>query len=172
MSVDDRQLELRVRELFDFLDQSIGSVQEMLSMLNVFRAALIRRDESTMRQMQDNLPTIAAQRQQTDSHLERLTSEFAHLLQCPVDQVSLTRIALSLPLSQRLQVQEKQQMLQSLVNRLHVEHRGTELLLRECERLNRLLLDGMIGKRNQTLTYTPHGQSRREMHRSIVSMRM
>lgn len=172
MSIDDRQLELRVQELLDFLDQSVDSVRDMLSMLNAFRAALIRRDDSALRQMQDHLPEVAAQRRQTDYRLERLMLEFADLLQCPAGEVRLTRIALALPPSQRSQVQEKQRALQTLVNRLHIEHRGTELLLRECERLNRLLLDGMIGKRNQTLTYTPHGQSRREMHRSIVSMRM
>jgi len=172
MSIDDRQLELRVQELLDFLDQSVDSVRDMLSMLNAFRAALIRRDDSALRQIQECLPAIAIQRQQTDCRLERLISEFAHLLQRPVSQVNLTRIGSFLPPSQRSQVQEKQRALQTLVNRLHIEHRGTELLLRECERLNRLLLDGMIGKRNQTLTYTPHGQSRREMHRSIVSMRM
>ncbi len=172
MIADIRQFESYVAELLDFLDQSINSVREMLSILNAFRAALIRRDESAMRQMQDCLLEVAAQKQQTDDLLKGVVSKFARLLQCPVGEVNLTRISLALPIPQRFLVQEKQRMLKTLVSRLHIEHRGAELLLRECERLNRLLLDGIIGKRNQTLTYTPHGQSRRELHRSIVSVRM
>jgi len=58
------------------------------------------------------------------------------------------------------------------MNRLALEQAATEQLLRECERLNRMILEGIIGKRNQTLTYTPYGQARREVHQPILSMRM
>lgn len=172
MTMDARQMESAIQELLEFLDASADSVQQMLNMLSELRAALIRRDEPALRLMQDALPQIAAEKQQNELHLRQICRKFAMAMDCPAEQINLTRLAAALPVPQQSQVLKKQQSLQSLVNRLSVEHRGTESLLRECERLNRLLLTSILGKRNQTLTYTSTGQSRRELHRSIVSMRM
>ena len=55
-----------VEELMAFLDERTESVSRMLEQLNQLRAAVIRRDEQALRQMQDVLPLAAAQRDQAD----------------------------------------------------------------------------------------------------------
>lgn len=172
MSTDTRQLESEIQQLLEFLDSGADSIDRMLDMLSQLRAALIRRDEPALRQMQDTLPQVAAERLEMESQLRAICRKFASLLTCPAEQINLTKIASLAPAHQHAQICEKQQSLQTRVNRLAVEHRSTEMLLRECERLNRLLLAGMMGSASQTVTYTPSGLSRRELHRSIVSMRM
>lgn len=172
MSIDARQIESHVPPLLEFLDAGASSVCRMLEMLAQLRAALIRRDEPALRQMQESLPQILVQREEMESQLRYFCLQFSEWLRCPAEQINLTRIAAALPLPWQKQLQKKQQSLQKLVNQLNVEHRSTELLLRECDRLNRLLLAGILGNRNQTLTYTSSGLTRRELHRSIVSTRM
>jgi hypothetical protein len=159
-------------ELMVFLDERTESVRRMLEQLNQLRAAVIRRDEQTLRQMQDILPLAAAQRDQADDRQQQICHAFSGILQCRPDQVNLTRVGQYLGSEQKAALLGKQRLLRELMNRLSLEHGATEQLLRECERLNRTILEGIIGKRNQTLTYTPYGQTRREVHQPIISMRM
>jgi hypothetical protein len=172
MTIDAEQMDDYIEQLLTFLDGSIICVEQMLEMLSGLRAALIRRDASALQRMQDALPQIAADKQNIEQKLASVCMVFARGMDCPAEQVNLTRIAAVLPLLARMRLLEKQKSLQSLVGRLSVEHRSTETLLHECERLNRLLLTSIVGKRDQTLTYAPDGRSRRELHRSIISMRM
>ncbi len=159
-------------ELMTFLEERTESVRRMLEQLNQLRAAVIRRDEQALRQMQDVLPLAADQREQADNRQQQICQAFSRILQCRPEEVNLTRVGQHLMPEQKAALLGKQRLLKELMNRLSLEHCATEQLLRECERLNRTILEGIIGKRNQTLTYTPHGQSRREVHRPIISMRM
>ncbi|MGH2271841.1 hypothetical protein ACQ9LF_08580 [Anaerohalosphaeraceae bacterium U12dextr] len=159
-------------ELMAFLDERAESIRRTLDQLNQLRAAVIRRDEPALRQMQDVLPLAAAQRQQADDRQRQICQAFSLILQCRPDEVNLTRVGQYLDSEHRAALRSKQRLLRDLMNRLALEQAATEQLLRECERLNRMILEGIIGKRNQTLTYTPYGQARREVHQPILSMRM
>ncbi|MBN2513422.1 MAG: hypothetical protein JXB18_10830 [Sedimentisphaerales bacterium] len=159
-------------ELMAFLDERAQSVRQMLEQLNQLRAAVIRRDEQALRQMQEILPLAAAQREQADSRQQQICHAFSRILECRPEEVNLTRVGQYLMPEQKTALLPKQRLLKELMNRLSLEHCATEQLLRECERLNRTILEGIIGKRNQTLTYTSYGQTRREVHQPIISMRM
>ncbi|MEN6306224.1 MAG: hypothetical protein ABFD91_00585 [Anaerohalosphaeraceae bacterium] len=161
-----------VNELLVFLEDRVASVGRMLDQLNQLRAAVIRRDEEQLRRMQDCLPLISAERSEMDIRQRQLCETFAGIAECRPEEVNLTRVGLFLDRERKAILVQRQQTLREMMSRLSMEHHATEQLLRECERLNRAILDGIIGKRNQTLTYTPYGQTCREIHHPIVSMRV
>lgn len=161
-----------VDELLVFLEDRIASVGRMLDRLNQLRAAVIRRDEEQLRGIQDCLPAISAERGEMDNRQRQLCQTFAGIVGCRTEEVTLTYVGRFLDVERKAVLTHRQRILRDMMSRLSIEHHATEQLLRECERLNRAILDGIIGKRNQTLTYTPYGQTCREMHHPIVSMRV
>jgi hypothetical protein len=159
-------------ELFAFLDDSAVSMQHMLDKLNELRAAVVRRDQNTLQEMFDQMSEMTALRDGMQRRQQQLCQAFAVPLNCPAEKINLSYLALFLESSKADELKTKQRMLQELVGRLSRERRATELLLRECERLNRIILDGMIGRANQTYTYGSAGRVQRQLHCSILSTRI
>jgi hypothetical protein len=159
-------------ELFAFLDDSVVSMQDMLQKLNALRSAVIRRDQPTLEQMLDGMPEMSVLRNAMQQRQQQICQTFAVSLHCPPEKVNLSYIASFLEPAMALELKQKQRLMQDLIARLVREHHSTEMLLRECERLNRMVLDGMIGKANQTCTYGSQGRIQRQLHCSLVSTRM
>jgi hypothetical protein len=159
-------------ELFAFLDDSVLSTQHMLDQLNELRAAVIRRDQNMLQQMSDQMQEMTVLRDGMQRRQQQLCRAFAGPLNCPPEKINLSYLALFLESSKADELKTKQRLLQELVGRLSVQRRATELLLRECERLNRIILDGMIGRANQTCTYGSAGRVQRQLHCAILNTRI
>jgi hypothetical protein len=159
-------------ELFAFLDDSILSMQRMLGKLNELREAVIRRDQNTLQQMSDQMPEMTVLQDGMQRRQRQLCHAFAGPLNCPAEKITMSYLALFLESSKADELKTKQRLLQELVGRLSRERRATELLLRECERLNRMILDGIIGKANQTCTYGSAGRVQRQLHCAILNTRI
>lgn len=156
-------------ELFEFLDDSISVMQEMLGKLTDLRAAVIRRDENALRQMSEQMPELTARRDAMQQRQHQICQAFAIPLNCEAEKINISYLALLMEPSKASELKVRQRLLAELVGRLSREHRGTQLLLQECERLNRMMLDGIIGRTNQTYTYGIAGRVQREMHCNIMS---
>jgi hypothetical protein len=159
-------------ELFIFLDDSVLSMQQMLDKLNELRAAVVRRDQDTLQQMSDQMPEMTALKDDMQRRQRQICQAFAGPLNCPPEKINVSYLALFLESSKAAELKIKQRRLQELVGRLSREHTVTQLLLRECERLNRKILDGFVGKSNQTCTYGSGGRVQRQMHCAIVNTRI
>jgi hypothetical protein len=159
-------------ELFAFLDDSVLSMQHMLGKLNELRAAVIRRDQDTLQQMSDQMPEMAALQDGMQRRQRQICQAFAGPLNCPADKINLSYLASFLEPPKAGELKTKQRLLKDLISRLSRERLATQLLLRECERLNRMILDGMIGKANQTCTYGSAGRVQRQLHCNILSTRI
>jgi hypothetical protein len=103
---------------------------------------------------------------------QQICQAFAGPLNYPAQKINISYLASFLEPVKAKELKQKQHLLQDLIGRLSREHLATEMLLRECERLNRMVLDGMIGKANQTCTYGSQGRIQRQLHCAIVSTRM
>jgi predicted RNase H-like nuclease (RuvC/YqgF family) len=158
--------------LFDFLNDGILSVRGMLEQLTELRAAVIRRDEKTLAQMSEKMSELAAQRTEMQRCQRQLCEAFARLLNCRAEDVNVSYLTGFLEADRKKELKNRQQTLRQLTARLSSEHRATEQLLRECERLNRMMLEGIVGVTNHTLTYGQGGQVRRELHCAVMSTRM
>jgi hypothetical protein len=159
-------------ELFVFLDDSVLSMQHMLGKLTELRAAVIRRDENSLRRMFDEMPELTAWRDGIQQRQRQLCAAFAVPLNCQAEKINISYLTLFLDPLKGEELKIKQHLLGELVSRLSREQKATELLLHECERLNRMILDGFVGKANQTFTYGSAGRIRREMHCAIMNTRI
>lgn len=159
-------------ELFAFLDDSVLSMQQMLDKLNELRAAVIRRDQNALQRMSDQTPEMAVLRDDMQRRQQQLCRAFAEPLNCPTEKINLSYLTLFLESSKANELKTKQRLLQELVSRLSRERRATEMLLRECEKMNRMMLDGMIGGANQTCTYGTAGRVQRQLHCAILNTRI
>ncbi len=171
-NISQKSLNELSEELFNFLDDSILSIRRMLEQLTELRAAVIRRDEKTLRLMSEEMPELASQRVGMRERQQRLCEAFARLLHCRAENVNVSYLAEFLEPEKGRELKVKQRALQDLAARLSAEHKATEQLLRECERLNRMMLNGIVGSANHTLTYGRAGQVRRELYRAMMSTRI
>jgi predicted RNase H-like nuclease (RuvC/YqgF family) len=170
--VSQKSFDALTEKLFDFLNDSILSVRRMLEQLTELRAAVIRRDEKTLSQMSEKMSELAARRVEMQQRQLQLCSTFALLLNCRAEDVNVSYLTGFLKADRKKELKDRQQTLRQLTARLSSEHRATEQLLRECERLNRMMLEGIVGGTNHTLTYGHGGQVRRELHCAVMSARM
>ncbi|MCK5174533.1 MAG: hypothetical protein KAR47_14155, partial [Planctomycetes bacterium] len=67
---------------------------------------------------------------------------------------------------------DKQVRLNELTGKLRKEHEGTSALLRECSRLNKMLLRSIMNNGKETITYDNRGAASWESRRRLVSFRL
>ncbi len=154
-----------------FLDERQVVLEHTLEQLNALRAAVIRRDEETLERLLEQTRQDALQERelaQRQCALERQLVAVVDGLSLPLTLTGLCR-ALDEPLRSR--VEQTQQALRRTAERVQREYESTDLLLRQCARCNRRLLDAILGRSPQSLTYNAQGQSRQDTQGGLVSMK-
>lgn len=161
-----------VEELFIFLDDSILAARQMLEKLTELRAAVIRRDEKSLQLIAEQMPEMTSLRDDMQRRQRQICDSFAGPLNCQPEKINVSFLSRFLEPAKQNDLKTKQHLLAELISRLSRERLGTELLLRECERLNRMVLNGIVGRANQICTYGSAGRVHRDMHCGIMSTRI
>jgi hypothetical protein len=164
-------IEELIEELLALLDADAVRLGITLSHLNNLRAGVIKRDEAAMAQL---LETIKSQQDDRDA-IENKRSELRQIAAaafgCTAEEVNLSRIMEHVTPELRPQVAQRQQTLSRLVLKLKTEYTATAMLLNECSRFNRMLLDSIVGSRCKGVTtYNASGQMKRPNGSSFVAM--
>jgi hypothetical protein len=172
MNITENVIVELVEELLVVLDADAASLETTLEHLNNLRAAVIRRNETSLEQL---LETIKSQKDDRDA-LENKRNNLRHILAekigCLPEQVNLSRIMENLTPVMRQKLKQRQQTLMRLVEKLKTEYTATAILLSECSRFNRVLLDSIIGSRcnSNITTYNASGQMKRPNGSGFVAM--
>lgn len=166
------QIEQITKQIDDFMDAQLQQVSRMLDILQQLRSAVIRCQEEQLCALQSELVQEEGNRLALDQQQHRLQEQIATFLAIPVDQVCISKILefLSEPLRSRLD--EKRLQLQQEVRQLRQEHLGAELLLRECTRLNRKILEVMLGQQPGTGTYDAQGRMKQPQAERFMSLKI
>jgi len=157
-------------DLAAFLDCRTDQMRRTLERLDQLRAAVIRRDERAMAEMLEQTRQESQLRDELDAVQVALGQRLAAAFGL-TEPVNLTRLCAALDAEQAERFRQKQRTLLELAERVRLEHSAAEMLLRECARCNRLLLDAIVGRSAQHNTYDPQGQARRSMNGSLVNVR-
>ena len=155
-----------------FLDEQERSLEQTLERLNALRAAVIRRDEKTLSQLLERTRCDADRHRSVALQQRALEQRLVEAVDGLALPVTLTQLCASLPEPTRAIFEQKQQSLRQAAHRVQLEYEATDLLLRQCARCNRQLLDAVTGRSSRSLTYDAKGKSRREMHRGLVSVKL
>ena len=161
-----------VDELAAFLDHQSGHLRNVLECLDEFRKALIRRDLPVLQAMQTQLAGQADIRLQMDQTQRAIQQKLADVLSCREEEVCLSAVCRRLDRGQQEIIQTRRKGLADLVQRLRQQHLATELLLRECARMNRRLLETVTGTRAQGKTYDARGRSSWSLHPGLMSVKL
>ena len=143
--------------LLAVLDEDAEHMRRTIDHLNALRAAVIRRDEAGLKQLLDEVEAEGQSYRLVEMKRKRACNAVAGAADHPVERLNLSGLCEIVSEHVAEQVRARQTELKDVVQTLRMEHACTMALLRECSRLNRTLLNGMLGRSHETLTYTAHG---------------
>lgn len=155
-----------------FLDRQINHLERMREFLDAFRGALIRRDLETLGQMQDRLAAEADRRQELDGEMEAFRRLFAGPLGCRPDEVCVSKLAAAADAATGRRLRDKQRHARELVESVKNAHLATELLLRECARINRRMLEVIVGRGSPAPTYDARGRAAWQSGRGLMNVKL
>jgi hypothetical protein len=151
----------KTEELLAVLEADGRHILESLSSLDRLRGLLIKHDETGLQELLQQIRMQTDAYGAVESQRQRLRRQLAALLDCPADDVTLSRLAAALPPPRREAVMHLKMTLRDLVKRLQREHRNTGLLLADCTRFNRALFRAIFQQgKAQPMVYGAAGKAR------------
>jgi DNA repair exonuclease SbcCD ATPase subunit len=173
-------LETRMTLLLEVLDEDIRHLERTLSRLDTLRSLLIKREDAALQQLLEEVRRQAEAYQANEQKRQQLRRELAAALGCAQGDLTLTRLQRALadtshpePPCWQDALADRQARLRSLAAQLKREYTLTVLLVRDCLRFNRSLMQIFfgIGGRGQA-TYSPTGAPRPESGAALMSMKL
>lgn len=161
-----------VDELLEYLDCQGMHLERVLTFLDDFRRALIRRDAPALERMQAQMEQESQVSSELEDRRRHLLRQFAEAIGCRQEEVCLSEIRChSEPMQQEL-LRKRQEYLKGLTDRLRQQHLATELLVREYARMNRRLLETLRGQAEKGKVYDARGRSDGMADSGWVSVRI
>jgi hypothetical protein len=165
-------IELQVDELLSVLDVDIQQLRNNLSLLDKLRSLVLKRDEAGLRSLLDVVRTMPNGEAGNESKRISIRKTLAGMLGWEFEEVTLTRLEEAISGPQRFGIAEKKAEITSLIGSLRTEYSRTALLLSECARFNRLLLNNIMEfGRATALTYKSNGTTEPQSRAAFVNMR-
>ena len=161
-----------IEELISFLDNQSEHVQKMIEFLDEFRKALIRRDLPVLQDMQTQLEQELEIRVQLDQSQRNLQRKLSGILECPDEEACLSALCRLLDSPLRETIQQRQRHLNEQILHLRQQHLSTELLLRECARMNRRFLEMIVGTDEKGKTYDAQGRCAWNTRQGLMSVKL
>ncbi len=166
-------IELQIDELLKGLDADAQHLQDSLSLLNELRALVIKRDEVALRRLLKTIQIRPKGITTGASQRESARKRLAGLLGWEVKETTLSRLETVISGRRRLDITQKKAQLMSLTESIRAEYARTAMLLSECTRFNRLLLDNILQSGRATgVTYTPDGTTKQQSQTAFVNMQI
>ncbi len=164
-------IEDKVDELLLVLDEDIRHIQQTLSRLNELRSLVIKRDDASLGKLLELIRSESESYRKHELHRQSIRKELASALGCGFGQMTLSKLETSLPTDIKDQVAEKKTKLKSLIKELKKEHLSTALLLSECARFNRMLLESVFNFGNtRTVYYGSNGATKQQNDMAFVNL--
>jgi len=171
MNAVNQGLDTLLPELLDVLDAELRRVETTLTRLDELRAAVIKRDEPALAALLNTIQTEQEQAARLDDRRDAVRRCLAEAMGCEVGAANLSRLCSLLPAEQRQIVQTRQRRLKTALAELRRQHYLTNLLLRDCARINRSLLRVLVGDEGQPGTYSPRGANAWKSRVQLMSIR-
>jgi len=165
------EMEEKVDELLVCLETDIRHIRESLSNLNELRALVIKRDDTALGKLLENIRAESNRYANHESSRQSMRKELAGILCCNLEQVTLSALKAYLPQAKKEQLTQMQTELKALTGDLKKEHLRTALLLSECARFNSLLLRSIFDLgQTGAVYYNSNGATKRQMDTAFMNL--
>lgn len=166
-------METRVTALLEVLDADIRNLEATSARLATLRTLVLRRDHPALEELLGQVSGQAEGQRANEQRRQQVRRELAGDLGCAARDLTLSRLQQALAGPLRAAVADRQGRLRSLTLQLKREHALTTLLLRDCIRFNRSLLQILLGSAERgPATYGPTGAARAEGGATLMSMQL
>jgi len=174
-------VEVKIATLLEVLDEDIRHLEGALSRLDALRSLLVKRDDVALAGLLGDI------RQQADAHRaneqkrQQFRKELAADLGCAEGDLTLSKLRGELagptgPETQRrcgAALADRQIRLRSLAAQLKREYTLTVLLLRDCTRFNRSVLQVFLGSGGRGgAIYNSTGVAKRPTNAALMNMKL
>jgi hypothetical protein len=169
MNAEAIEIESKVDELLTILDRDIEHIQQSLSRLSEMRELVVKRDEVSLGRLLESVQTESDIYAANEQRRQAIRKTLADLL--GIEQITLSKLEQSLSMEKKAEVSWRKTKLRLLASQLKKEHLSAAILLTECARFNRLLLNGILGRANHdTVMYDSSGLSKRQSDTAFMSL--
>ena len=164
--------ELIQTRFIPLLDSQMDHLRQVQEFLDAFRAALIRRDMDELQRMQELLSIETQRREELDNELKSCKQLFEKEAACASNEICVSMLCRVADPSVAKQLKEKQRQIQDRLKKVKNAHLATELLLRECARINRRLLEIFTGRPIPARIYDARGKAPWQGVQGLMSVKL
>lgn len=170
-----KTLPLRAEELTDqlltVLDVDIQHLTDSIASLDQLREFVVKQDNDALSRLLNTIQAKTTAYRQNELKRQSLRRELALLLGCDAAAATLSRLEAELAGTHKHEIGSRKTKLRTLANRLKVEFAGTQRLLGDCTRFNRMLLKSIFQMaRPGTATYTAAGSAKRQADNMFIDV--
>ena len=165
------EIEGRIDELLVVLDKDIQHMQDSLSRLNELRSLVVKRNEADLGKLLESIQADSDSYRSHELKRESIRKELANALGCDLQQMTLSGLETLVSEERKAQVAAKKAKLRVLTKQLKKEHLSTAMLLSDCARFNRQLLNSVfdLGKVG-IVCYDSKGSAKRGVTEAFVNL--
>ncbi len=146
-------------ELITVLDEEIRLLDVRRGQLEHLSEALIARDEARLKELLDEIEVIVHNQTSTDMKLKAVRNSLASAVGLDQETATLTAIMEYMTPMQKSDVDYRRQQIMLLADALRNQHLATAMLLRECTRINRMIMDTLFPRAESVTTYDTKGST-------------
>lgn len=171
MNANPLDIERWVLELLIVLKQESEAMAQVKAWLEQLREGVMQHDAPELENLLKEIQAKQGSMPQLEQKRQQIRMELARILGVSFEQVTLTGLLGLLKGELRNQVMRMRDLLQSQTESLRDQHRGTTMLLVDCARFNRLLLNSIVDSSNsQVTTYTARGHAEQRRSSDLMNL--
>jgi hypothetical protein len=164
-------IQAQVAALLDVLNEDIRHVEAALVRLDTLRKLLIKRDEGALAKLLEEIRGQGETYVATERKRQELRQDLASGLGWKEKEVTLTNLLSHVTGDLGTTLAQQQAKLKDLIVRLKREHTLTAMLILDCRRFNRSLLQVFLGPAGKTgTTYSPTGAAKHPTGMALLNM--
>jgi len=155
--------------LLEALDRELELLAAKRAEMEQLLAALAVRDDATLEKLLARMEQSQQEQSQADREVERISSDLAAEVGCPVERPRLSELAAYLPPDLARALEDRRKALTDQLRQLRRKHMEMSMLLHECQKINRLLLESILRGNSGPKTYSANGTLRHRDGGGVMS---
>ncbi len=168
--MSDRELQSLIDELIARLDEQMELLVEKDEQMVRLSEAMIARDDSVTELVLERMEHTRLRSEAAEGRLEKVRSNLASKFRVPQNEMRLSRLVeiLDPPLDE--EIARRRQCIIELADNLQRRHLRTVMLLNECSRVNRMMLERLMPSSGPVVTYGADGTGRSSCDAGMLDM--
>ncbi|MCK4887366.1 MAG: hypothetical protein KAS96_08255 [Planctomycetes bacterium] len=166
-------IEDKISELMMVLDIDIAHLQESLLRLNDLRMLVVKRDNDKLGKLLMTIEASTNSHKENEQRRQRICQYLAEAAGTGSKYATLADIEQMIDGPMKLEFNRRRLKLKVLASEVKNDYLSASMLLADCARVNRMLLDGIFGGgKGREISYSANGSAKRENNINFMSMEL